>query len=448
MKINIDKKHISLGITSFLVVASSICFYYLLFHGDRFLGKINAILVIASPVIYGIILAYLLTPIVNTIEKKLLSPLFTKSSEMNSTKKKWMRFLSVLMTVIIVILFIYGFFSILIPNVISSVKSISFAFPIYVNNLMHFADKYFEANPDIEALFNQLVSTYSVEIDKYLNNTIIPQMESLLKTVSLSLISVLKAMWNLIIGLIISIYVLCSKEIFAGQSKKIIYAIFSTKTANSLIKDFRFISDTFIGFISGKIVDSIIIGIICFIGTSLLKIPYALLVSVIVGITNIIPFFGPYLGAIPSAILILMINPIKCITFIIFILILQQVDGNVIGPKILGQSTGLSGFWVIFSITIFGGLFGFLGMIIGVPFFAVVYAMTRRIIDRMLKKRNLPISTSEYMDLDHIDENNENTFIEKNNNETKRFFKISFKKKASQQENESKNNSEGEWQYP
>ena len=444
MKINIDKKHISLGITSFLVVASSICFYYLLFHGDRFLGKINAILVIASPVIYGIILAYLLTPIVNTIEKKLLSPLFTKSSEMNSTKKKWMRFLSVLMTVIIVILFIYGFFSILIPNVISSVKSISFAFPIYVNNLMHFADKYFEANPDIEALFNQLVSTYSVEIDKYLNNTIIPQMESLLKTVSLSLISVLKAMWNLIIGLIISIYVLCSKEIFAGQSKKIIYAIFSTKTANSLIKDFRFISDTFIGFISGKIVDSIIIGIICFIGTSLLKIPYALLVSVIVGITNIIPFFGPYLGAIPSAILILMINPIKCITFIIFILILQQVDGNVIGPKILGQSTGLSGFWVIFSITIFGGLFGFLGMIIGVPFFAVVYAMTRRIIDRMLKKRNLPISTSEYMDLDHIDENTETTFIEKNNNETKRFFKISFKKKPSQQENESKNNSEGE----
>ena len=444
MKINIDKKHISLGITSFLVVASSICFYYLLFHGDRFLGKINAILVIASPVIYGIILAYLLTPIVNTIEKKLLSPLFTKSSEMNSKKKKWMRFLSVLMTVIIVILFIYGFFSILIPNVISSVKSISFAFPIYVNNLMHFADKYFEANPDIEALFNQLVSTYSVEIDKYLNNTIIPQMESLLKTVSLSLISVLKAMWNLIIGLIISIYVLCSKEIFAGQSKKIIYAIFSTKTANSLIKDFRFISDTFIGFISGKIVDSIIIGIICFIGTSLLKIPYALLVSVIVGITNIIPFFGPYLGAIPSAILILMINPIKCITFIIFILILQQVDGNVIGPKILGQSTGLSGFWVIFSITIFGGLFGFLGMIIGVPFFAVVYAMTRRIIDRMLKKRNLPISTSEYMNLDHIDVNRENAFIEKNNNETKRFFKISFRKKPSQQKNESKNNSEGE----
>lgn len=444
MKINIDKKHISLGITSFLVIASSICFYYLLFHGDRFLGKINSLLVIASPVVYGIILAYLLTPIVNTIEKKLLIPLFTKSTEMNAKKKKWMRFLSVLMTEILVVLLIYGFFSILIPNLISSIKSISFAFPLYVNNLMHFADKYFEANPDIEALFHQVVSTYSVEINKYLNNTIIPQMESLLRTVSLSLISVLKVMWNFIIGLIISIYVLFSKELFAGQSKKIIYAVFSTKTANNLIRDFRFISDTFIGFIIGKIVDSIIIGIICFIGTTLLKIPYALLVSVIVGITNIIPFFGPYLGAIPSAILILMINPIKCITFIIFIIILQQVDGNFIGPKILGQSTGLSGFWVIFSITIFGGLFGILGMIIGVPFFAVVYALIRRIIDRMLQKRNLPVSTSDYMNLDHIDQNNENAFVKKDSDELKRFFKLSFKKKASSQKKHTENHSEGE----
>lgn len=211
-----------------------------------------------------------------------------------------------------------------------------------------------------------------------------------------------------------------------------------------MIKDFRFISDTFIGFISGKIVDSIIIGLICFIGTSLLKIPYALLVSVIVGITNIIPFFGPYLGAIPSAILILMISPIKCITFIIFILVLQQVDGNFIGPKILGESTGLSGFWVIFSITIFGGLFGILGMVIGVPFFAVVYAMTRRVIDRMLRKKMLSVSTSDYMYLDHIDQNNENAFIEKNNNELKRFFKISFGQKSDQIEKEPKDNTKGE----
>lgn len=443
MKINIDKKHISFGITAFIVIAASICFYYLIFHGDRFSAKINSLIVISSPVLYGIVLAYLLTPIVNTIEKKLLIPLFTKTSEISAVKKKWMRFISVSLTIIIVILFIYGFFSILIPNLISSIKSISFAFPYYVSNLTQYSDKYFEANPNIEALFNQLVDTYSEEINRYLNNTIIPQMESILKTVSLSLISMLKAMWNLIIGLIISVYVLCSKETFSAQFKKIIYALLSTKNANSLIRDLRFTSDTFIGFISGKIVDSIIIGIICFIGTSLLKIPYALLVSVIVGVTNIIPFFGPYLGGIPSAVLILMINPIKCITFIIFILILQQVDGNFIGPKILGQSTGLTGFWVIFSITIFGGLFGVLGMIIGVPFFAVVYAMIRRFIEQMLRKRGLPEATQKYMNLDYIDRNNNNTFINKNHNEVKRFFKISFKEKP-QTSNKDKKDTEGE----
>lgn len=435
MKLNIDKKHISFGVTAFLVIAASICFYYLIFHGDRFSAKINALVVVASPVLYGIVLAYLLTPVVNTLENKFLIPLFTKSSKMTVTKKKWMRFLSVFMTIIIVILFVYGFFSILIPNLNVSIKSISSAFPYYVSNLTHYADKYFDANPDIEELFNQLVDTYSEEINRYLNNTIIPQMESLLKMVSLSLLGVLKGMWNLIIGLVISVYVLFSKETFSAQTKKMIYAIFPTKIANSFIRDLRFTSDTFIGFISGKIIDSFIIGIICFIGTSRLKIPYALLVSVIVGVTNIIPFFGPYLGAIPSAVLILMIDPIKCITFIIFILILQQVDGNFIGPKILGPSTGLTGFWVIFSITIFGGLFGVLGMIIGVPFFAVVYAMIRRLIERLLQRRGLPVSTSDYIDLDYIDRENNNNFVPKNTNEEKRFFKLNFKKKLKQTKN-------------
>jgi predicted PurR-regulated permease PerM len=435
MKFPIEKKHISFGITAFLVCAASICFYYLVFHGDRFAAGINSFLVIASPVLYGIVLAYLLTPIVNTLERKILIPLWGKTSVPNARKKKYMRGISVLITVIIVLLLVYGFFSILIPNLISSIRSISIAFPYYVNNLTHYSDKYFEANPDIKDLVDQIVDTYSEELNKYLNNIILPQMESLVKTVSLSLISVLKAMWNLIIGLIISVYVLFSKEVFAAQTKKFIYAIIPTNRANGLIRDMRFASDTFIGFISGKIVDSIIIGIICFIGTSILNIPYALLVSVIVGVTNVIPFFGPYLGAIPSAMLILMISPVKCLTFIIFIVILQQIDGNFIGPKILGQSTGLNGFWVIFSITIFGGLFGILGMIIGVPFFAVVYAMVKRVIARFLRKRGLPEETIAYMNLDHVDKENNNAFIPKDDREVKkRFFKLSIGKKNHQED--------------
>ncbi|MBD5396372.1 MAG: AI-2E family transporter [Lachnospiraceae bacterium] len=428
MKFDIDKKHISFGITSFLVIAASICFYYLIFHGDRFSAKLNALAVIASPILYGIVLAYLLTPIVNYLEKKLLISLFTRSSVMTVKKKKYMRAISVLMTLALVILFIYGFFSILIPNLITSIQNISSQFPYYVQNLTNFIEKYLEANPDIEKIVMQVIDTYSEDINNYLNNSIIPQMESLVKTVSLSLISVLKALWNLIIGLIISIYVLFSKETFAGQLKKIMYALFSKKHANSLIRDLRFTSDTFIGFISGKILDSLIIGILCFAGTSLLNMPYALLISVIVGVTNIIPFFGPYIGAIPSAVLVLMVNPVQCIYFIIFILVLQQLDGNVIGPKILGQSTGLTGFWVIFSITIFGGLFGILGMVIGVPVFAVIYAMVRRIIERILKRKGLPVATKEYINLDYIDND---TFIPRDTTVQKKFFNLSFiKRKA------------------
>lgn len=424
MKFKLDKNHLSIGITSFLVIAASICFYFLVFHGDRFSAQINSIITVASPVIYGIIFAYLLTPIVNGLERKLFIPLFTRNSSiLTAKKKKWMRILSVIITIIIVIFLIYGFFSILIPNIVKSVKSISYQLPYYVQNLSRWSAKFLEDNPDIERLVIQVLDMYSEELNNYLNNNIVPQMETLLKTVSLSMIGLLKVLWNFIIGVIISIYVLFSKELFAGQAKKITFAIFSNKNANNLIKDCRFVSDTFIGFISGKIIDSFIIGCICFAGTTLLEMPYALLISVIIGITNIIPFFGPYLGAIPSAILILMVNPVKCFYFIIFILILQQIDGNVIGPKILGDSTGLSGFWVIFSITIFGGLLGILGMIIGVPFFAVVYAMVRRVIERKLVKKGLPLETGDYLNVESIE--NE-VFIQKKAHTDTKFFRISF----------------------
>lgn len=420
MKFNIDKKHISFGITAFLVIAASICFYYLIFHGDRFLAKLNALIIIANPILYGIIFAYLMTPIVNFLESRFLISLFTRTSEITVKKKKYMRIISLCITIVLVVLVIYGFFSILIPDLITSIEKISFQFSNYVQNLTHFIEKYLETNPDIEKFVMQIIGTYSENISNYLNDRI-PQMESILKTMSLSLISVVKVLWNLIIGLIISIYVLFNKETFAGQFKKILYALFSQKHANSLIQNLRFTSNTFLGFLSGKIVDSVIIGILCFIGTYFLKMPYPLLISVIVGVTNIIPFFGPYIGAIPSAILVLMINPLKCLYFIIFILILQQLDGNVIGPKILGQSTGLTGFWVIFSITIFGGVFGVVGMIIGVPFFAVVYAMIRRMIESFLSKKELPVSTRDYIDLDYIDDSK---MISKDLTTKKKFFHL------------------------
>lgn len=426
MKIQFNKRYLRIGLTAFLVIAASICFYYLIFHGDRFSAQINALMKVVSPVMYGIIFAYLMTPMVNGIESRILMPFFSRGGKSVSVKqKKYMRVISILLTIYIVGCLIYGFFSILIPNIAKSVRSISYQFPYYVQNLMNWSAKFLDDNPDIEKMVFSLFDKYSGEFTSYLNNSIVPQMETLVRHVSLSMISVLKLLWNFIIGIIISIYVLYSKEIFAGQAKKIVFAVFKTSTANQFIKDIRFISSTFIGFISGKIVDSIIIGIICFAGTSIMKMPYALLISVIVGITNVIPFFGPYLGAVPSAILILMVNPIKCVYFIIFILILQQVDGNLIGPKILGQSTGLSGFWVIFSITIFGGIMGIPGMIIGVPFFAVIYAMIRRITNKLLVKRGLPLETSKYLNVDYIQDS---VFIPMDESKNTTFFKLGKKK--------------------
>lgn len=432
MKFNIEKKYITIGITSFFVIASAICFYYLIFHSESFYEKINSFFVIASPVIYGVIVAYLLTPIVNFFEKKLLEPLFTQKADMTIRKKKYMRMLSVTMTMIVVIIAFYGFFSIVIPNLVISIRNISSQFSSYVQTLNYWSKKFFDDYPEIEMLVVEFLDMYSGEFNDYLNNSIIPQIESLVKTVSLSLISVLKFLWNFIIGVVIAIYVLFSKETFAGQAKKIVYAMFSTRNANQIISDTHFISETFIGFISGKIVDSVIIGFLCFAGTSFLKLPYPLLISVIVGVTNVIPFFGPYLGAIPCAILVFMVNPVQCIYFVIFVFLLQQLDGNVIGPKILGESTGLSGFWVIFSITIFGGLWGVPGMIIGVPVFAVIYAMTKRYTERKLKKKGLPIESDKYLNVKKIDGD---IFVFRNQDEKKRFFKFSFMKKTEHEGN-------------
>ena len=221
------------------------------------------------------------------------------------------------------------------------------------------------------------------------------------------MIGFLGSFWDFIIGFIISIYLLATKEVFAGQAKKGLYAFFERESANTIIRNLRFTHNTFIGFLSGKILDSIIIGILCFIGTSILRLPYAALVSVIIGVTNIIPFFGPFLGAIPSTILIFIVDPmhpLNCVYFVLFVLFLQQVDGNIIGPKILGSSTGLTGFWVIFAITLFGGLFGVPGMIIGVPLFAVIYAGIRAVFNNKLIKKNLPIESKQYEKLAYIDD--------------------------------------------
>lgn len=401
--------YVKWGLTALTVLILAICFVCLIFEGDSIWRGLSVIFRVVMPVIDGLIIAFIATPVLNWIEEKLIFPLCRKCKvDVEKRKiKKRVRAGSVLCTFLVIGFIIYGFFAIVIPQIITSIQSIITRFPTYIDNLIKLTERLLADNPEVEEYIEGLLATYSQDLDAFLENNVLPTVNNLIRSASVGMIGVLKSLYNLVIGLIISLYILSGKEKFASQSKKICYALFERRTANQIIRAFRFTNKTFIGFLGGKIIDSAIIGVLCFVGTSVLKMPYPVLISVIVGVTNIIPFFGPYIGAIPSALLILMTEPGKCIAFIIFILALQQLDGNVIGPKILGESTGLTGFWVIFSITLFGGLWGIVGMVVGVPLFAVLYAGVNYIVNKSLKKKTLSTNTDDYERLKYINTENE-----------------------------------------
>ena len=261
-------------------------------------------------------------------------------------------------------------------------------------------------------MVRNLLEQGSAALQNWIKQDLLTKVNEVMSNLTVGVINFVSEILSFLIGLIVSIYILFSKETFSAQSKKIVYAVFRTDHANMILHLTKKSNEIFGGFIIGKIIDSLIIGVLCFFGLTILKMPYILLISVIVGVTNVIPFFGPYIGAIPSTILILLNNPIKGVYFLIFILVLQQLDGNVIGPKILGNSTGLSAFWVVFSILIGGGLFGFVGMIMGVPTFAVIYYIITMLINHLLEKKKLPLLTSQYGEKSYVDDYGR--FVEEN----------------------------------
>ncbi len=407
MKLKFTSKYFRWGLTAFSVIVASICFYYVTFHFSNIIAGVSNVVSVFMPVLLGFVTAYLLTPVLNFVEKKMLCPLADKLRFKKSVKrKKTIRGIGIFITLFLMIALIYGLIAMLVSQIVPSVRNIAANFDTYINNFITWLDSVLVNNQELGAYVMKLVNRYSVELEVWLNDKVLTASSEVIKKVSLSVISVLAVLWDFIIGVVISVYLLSSKEKFAGQAKQIVYAVFEKENANRWINNFRFTHRTFIGFVSGKILDSIIIGLLCFIGTTILQTPYAVLVSVIVGVTNIIPFFGPYLGAIPCTILIFIVDPLhplNCLYFVIFILVLQQFDGNILGPKILGDSTGLTGFWVIFSITIFGGIFGVPGMIVGVPIFAIIYAAIKALVLSSLEAKNLPLDTETYIKLGKVD---------------------------------------------
>ena len=294
-------------------------------------------------------------------------------------------------------------FNLLIPELYVSIRNLVFTLPRQIGNAL---DTLNEARLDDSTTGTFIKTALEEGTDMFMNwmrTDLLDKTNELMSNLTVGVINVLSEIFNILIGVIVSIYILFSKELFVRQTKKAVYAIFSADHANMILHLTTKSNEIFGGFIIGKIIDSAIIGVLCFFGLSLLNMPYVMLVSVIVGVTNVIPFFGPYIGAVPSTILILLSDPMKGLYFVIFILLLQQFDGNILGPKILGNSTGLSAFWVIVAILLGGGLFGFVGMVMGVPTFAVLYYIAEMLVDNRLKRKKLPTDTGCYDKKSYVD---------------------------------------------
>lgn len=400
-----DKKYLYWGVTAFLVLTSAILFYYFVFHNAQFLQIFKNIINICFPVIDGLIIAFLLCPLINWFEQKVFI-LFRKkekrSEHVSEKAAKWLRVLSILLSYVIVISLLTAFIITVIPQIKESITNIYAQSSQYKANIENWLNDLFEKYPDIEVWVMDSFDTYAAQFSEWKNNYLLPKVQELLATVSTGVFNFFSALWDILIGAIVSIYVLFSKEKFSGQFKKLAYGFLNTKTANVLISNIRMVNHKFSGFIVGKLLDSLVIGILCFVGCSIFGFDYPVLLGLIIGVTNIIPFFGPFIGAIPCILLLFMINPLHSLYFAIFILALQQFDGNILGPAILGESTGISSFWVIFSITLFGGLWGVTGMIVGVPLFAVFYAIIKTILTTKLSKKELPTETCKYVSVDYI----------------------------------------------
>ena len=379
------KTYLHLGVTLVASACLVLVFYDTFFQSRVLLDFADTLMSVLSPVIYGLVFAYLLAPIVdyfgNLIEKAL-----------PKAKSSLTRGLSILVTWIVVLALIYLMFSILIPELVESTKTLAANFENYYKTVYNWVN----ALVQNETLFSddvfsdQVLSAlngYYDKLVKWITDTVIPQAQVAIVAVTGGIWSVVIFLKNLLIGMMISVYLLARKEGFARQSKKILYAILPETPYRRTLRAVSEADRIFSGFVRGKLLDSLIIGIICFVCCSIFKFPYTPIISVFVGVTNIIPIFGPFLGAVPSAFLILLVSPRQCLYFIIFIIALQQFDGNILGPKILGKSTGISSFWVIVAIVVGGGFGGVLGMFLGVPIFACVSSLVNWFTDRSLEKK-------------------------------------------------------------
>lgn len=396
------KPYLAMALLTFIIVCLCMVVFFALYRFDSVRGAWNKVMGVLQPIIIGFVIAYLINPIMKLIERNLDKALVKRMSN-EKKRKKFTRAVGTAGALVFFVLIIILLIEMVVPQLIRSISGMVTTLPDQVDNLIKWVDDFMSGDSKSAEMIEEGIRKASDYLSDWFQTSVLPDIQTYVTAVTGGLINVVKVLLNALVGLIIAAYLLFSKEKFIGQSKKIVYAVFPARQANVIVHTVRKSNEIFGGFISGKILDSAIIGVLCYIVLSIMQMPYTLLVSVIVGVTNIIPFFGPFIGGIPSAIIIALASPIQGLYFVIFVIVLQQLDGNIIGPKILGDSTGLSPFWVVFAILVGGGLFGFTGMVLGVPAFAVVYYIISNVIGYILRKRKLPDETGVYIAATSVD---------------------------------------------
>lgn len=386
MKINWNNKYATIAMYAFLVICGSILLYLGISHITLIKGSVNDFIGTLQPFIIGGALSYLLNFILRFYEDKILSHNFFKK-----LKKSYKRSVGLLLTYITASIITYLFIQFVLPQLVDSIVGLVNSIPEYLNELTRVTNNIFD-NLNLQPEYINLITDKFGESVTY----IITMISNLIPVIGNFVVGATSSILNIIIGIIISIYILIDKEKFMALGKKVVYALCSKEKAKFILRLATQSNMTFSRFIGGKILDSFIIGVLTFLILTIFKMPYVLLISVIVGVTNIIPFFGPFIGGIPATIIILFVSPIQALWFIVIIVVIQQIDGNIIGPKILGDSIGISAFWILFSLLVAAKFMGFVGMIIGVPLFAIFYSIIKEIIEEKLAKKGLPIETDKY----------------------------------------------------
>ncbi|WP_195987511.1 AI-2E family transporter [Clostridium sp. D53t1_180928_C8] len=386
MKINWNNKYATIAIYAFLVICGSILLYLGISQMSIIKSSISDFMGTLQPFIIGGALAYLLNFILRFYEDYILS-----HEAFNKLKKSGKRGIGLLLTYITASIITYLFIQFVLPQLMDSIIGLVNNIPQYVNDVTNVTNNIVD-NLNLQPEYINLITDKFGEAITY----IITILSNLVPVIGNFVVGATSSILNIIIGIIVSIYILIDKEKFMALGKKIVYAVCSEEKAKFILRLATQSNMTFSRFIGGKILDSFIIGVLTFIILSIFKMPYILLISVIIGVTNIIPFFGPFIGGIPAAIIILFVSPIQALWFIIIIIVIQQIDGNIIGPKILGDSIGISAFWILFSLLVAAKFMGFVGMIVGVPLFAIFYSIIKEIIENKLSKKGLPVETEKY----------------------------------------------------